>query len=368
MLRMQSLILAVFTPQFRKAIAPIVLFALGFFAISAPLSLALRAAEPMPDMMVLSPKLKAYQAAPDTYDTVFIGTSRTLYHIVPEEIERGAAEAGCTGWNVLNLGIFGLKGAEQDWLISQVLENGNGSIERIIIEDPLPNLRTLDDVTTNRARYFQSPDLWPAQMDNITSFPESLPKRIFRTGILTAGIGYDLSGVGRAAAMVFPSAYQPAPKTFDMSADGFEALDNLESDEITARHQEFINDPGKFHADLKRYGAPSNEDTTARAAYLAGRLDDLTRKGLEAALYISPDLAELDRTPRTGEAVRNLPGDYNVLNFNRPDVYPDLFERALWFDFSHLDEAGARRLSFKAGQELCPMTNSYKEAESYAFR
>ena len=106
---------------------------------------------------------------------------------------------------------------------------------------------------------------------------------------------------------------------------------------------------------------------TPRAHYLAERLDRLKAKGMNAALYISPDLGELDRTPRTGEAVKAL-GDYRVLNFNRPDAYPDLFQRDLWFDFSHLGEAGAHKLSVEVGREYCTLSKGNTDTASYALR
>ena len=354
--------------QIRSALFHAVLFAIGFVAVAVPLSLAMRAATPMPDLLVLSPKLDAYRQAPEKYDTVFVGTSRTFYHIVPDEVEAGAAEAGCPDWNVYNLGVFGLTGAEEDWLVDQVLAAGGDNLRRIVIEDPLPNARNLTEVTTDRARYFSNPALWPAQMAAIASYPESLPKRLFRTGMFAAGTGFDLSGVGRGAAMAFPPGVTPEPQTFNMEFDGFEALGSVPTPDIEARRKDFEDHPERFTEELARYGTSSGEDVSARAQYLAERLDRLTARGLNAALYISPDLAELDRTPRTGAAVSALPGGYKVLNYNRPDVHPELFGRDLWFDFSHLGEAGARRLSAEIGREYCTLSTAKKDTAADAVR
>jgi hypothetical protein len=353
--------------QIRTALFSTILFAIGFVAVAIPLSLGLRAATPMPDLLVLSPKLDAYKAAPDAYDTVFIGSSRTFYHILPDAVEQGAAEAGCPDWNVYNLGVFGLTGAEQDWMIEQVTAADGKSLKRIVIEDALPNERTLDGVTTNRARYFNSPDMWPAQIASIASYPESLPKRVFRGGMFALGTGFDLSGVGRGADLLFPPGDPEEPESFDLSNDGFEALGSIMTPDIEARRKDFEDKPEQFKQDLALYGARSDEDVSARAAYLAERLDQLNARGLDAALYISPDLPELDRTPRTGEAVKAL-GDYKVLNFNRPDAYPDLFERDLWFDFSHFGETGARMLSLKVGAEYCAMSSTGKDTVANAVR
>lgn len=365
---MRTLLQAILPDTLRAALLPAALFAAAFAGVAIPLSLAFRAQTPMPDMIVFTPKLEAYRAAAADYDTVFIGTSRTFYHIVPEEVEAGAALAGCPGWRVINLGVFGLTGYEQDWLTGEVLKAGDGKLQRVIIEDPLPNTHKLADATTDRARYFHGPEMWPAHMASIASYPESLPKRVFRAGMFVIGAGFDLSGVGRGSDLMFPPAEAPRPSQFDMSERGFEALGSITTPDILARRAEFENDPAGFDAYLARYGAPSNEDTAQRASYLADRLDRLSAAEVTSALYISPDLPELDRTPRTGEAVRALPGNRIVLNFNRPDVYPDLFERDLWYDFSHFGEAGARALSRLTGEELCAATGASTAVTADAVR
>jgi len=354
--------------QIRTALFHAALFAIGFVAVAVPLSLGLRAATPMPDLQVLSPKLHAYQTAAEKYDTVFVGTSRTFYHIVPDEVEAGAAAAGCPDWSVYNLGVFGVTGAEEDWLVDQVLAAGGDKLKRVVIEDPLPDARELTEVTTDRARYFSDPALWPQHLASIASYPESLPKRVFRTGMFALGVGFDLSGVGRGAAMAFPPGVTPKPQTFNLAFDGFEALGSIPTPGIEARRKDFEDHPARFAEEVARYGTSSGEDVRARAQYLAERLDRLKARGLDAALYISPDLEELDRTPRTGAAVADLPGDYKVLNYNRPDAYPELFSRDLWFDFSHLGEAGARRLSFEVGREYCSLSKPRKEIAGNAVR
>jgi hypothetical protein len=181
------------------------LFTAVFAMVATGLSLYMRATSPMPDMVVLSPKLEIYRADAAKYDTVFIGTSRTLYHIVPETIADAAEAAGCDVPSVFNFGVHGLTGAEQDWLIAEVLKAGKDHLSRVVLEDPLPEARTPGDVSSTRARFFHGPALYKANLDSILSFPESMPKRLFRSGILAYGIGYDLSGVGRAADRAFPA-------------------------------------------------------------------------------------------------------------------------------------------------------------------
>ncbi|KCZ94485.1 hypothetical protein HJO_03885 [Hyphomonas johnsonii MHS-2] len=332
---------------------PCLLFAGVFVVCAASISTILRHRAGVPEMSVLSPKLAAYQSQPDAYDTLFVGTSRTFYHIVPEVIESSAAEYGCPDLRVFNFGVFGLTGAEQDWLVDQILDAGQGHLRAIVLEDPLPEARATREATSTRARFFNSTGNAGRRIASIMSYPESIAKKVYRIGVLGYGMAYDLSGVGRAATVAFPAAVPDVPETLNLSQDGFEALGSVPTDDILARHKDFEDNPAKFADALARYGAPSNEKVEPRAVYIASRIKALEARGINAALYISPDPLELDRTPRVGEAVRALMPETTVIDLNRPDEYPDLFERGIWFDFSHVGEEGARRLSRHAGQELC---------------
>lgn len=331
------------------------LFTAVFAMVASGLSLYMRATSPMPDMVVLSPKLEIYRTDAAKYDTVFIGTSRTLYHIVPETIADAAEAAGCDVPSVFNFGVHGLTGAEQDWLIAEVLEAGEGHLTRVILEDPLPEARTPADVSSTRSRFFHGPAFYKANLDSILSFPESMPKRVFRSGIFAYGVGYDLSGVGRAADRAFPieqTVTQNDMRKFRLE-HGFEALNEVTSDSIEARHQEFLDQPEKFAEALEKYSWGDSPNLDARARYMIGKLRALEAEGLEALLYVSPDPLELDRTPQVGKRVAEIAPDIPVLNYNQPDAYPALFERDIWQDFSHVSRVGANILSTQLGTDLC---------------
>lgn len=337
------------------------LFALAFAIVSASLSLFLRATSPEPHIDMLTHKLTTLAEQAEEFDTIFLGTSRTLYHIVPEEVEAAAAEAGCPAINAFNLGVYGMTGSEQDWVLRRVLETRSNKLQRIIIEPPLPEYRHVHEIMTNRSRFFHGPDNHADAMKSLSSYGESLPKRIYRAGIYALGVAYDLSGVGRAAERVLPPPPGESWPPMSMAEDGFEALDEQQSADIEARHQEFLDDPGKVDYQLGLYGNPS-PNIDARASYMTDKLRAIAEAGIEPALFISPDFMELDRTPQTGETVRAQMPDASVLNFNRPDIYPGLFETNLWHDFSHYNRDGATKLSRAVGAELCRSISAQQQA------
>lgn len=347
---------------------PAALFAGTFTICAALLSQGLRAATPMPHLTVLSDKLEYWRANAAEYDTVFIGTSRTFYHIDPVTVAASAADAGCPDVRAFNFGVFGLTGAELDFVVDEVLSAPGADLRMVVLEDALPQPSAMVDATNTRARWFHGPAYWGGALDNITSYPESLPKRIFRTGIFVYGAGFDLSGAGLGAALMFPPAHPYTEAPMDLSLLGYEPLGSILTDNIVARRKDFLNNPDGFTKALTHYGAPSNEAVEARAAYIAQRLKAIEARGVDAAFYVSPDLVELDRTPRVGEAVQALDPSLDVFNYNRPDRYTDIFEREMWHDFSHLLPQGAERLSAYVGADICESLTQSSEGDAHAVR
>lgn len=345
-----------------KRVGVSLLFLLAFAIVSSCISLVMRATSPEPEIDMLSKKLRTVAENAQSYDTIFLGTSRTLYHVIPAEVEAAAAENGCTGLGVFNLGVYAMTGVEQDWVLRRLLETRADNLQRIVLEPPLPEFRYVREITTDRSRFFHGPDNHADAIASISSYGESLPKRVFRAGMYLLGTAYDMSGVGLAAARVFPPPEKDTFPTMSMAEDGFEALDEVTSDDIEARHQEFLDDQEKARAQLDLYGRPS-PNIDARAAYMTKKLRRIQAAGVEPVLFVSPDLMEIDRTPQTGEAVARLAPDIPVLNFNRPDAYPELFEMNLWHDFSHYNRAGATKLSRAIGVELCRSISNQSQAD-----
>lgn len=337
----------------KKAIIPVLLFTLAFGSFCTFLSLQLRKTEAEPDFLVLSPKLNHFRQNFSNYNTVFLGTSRTFYHILPEAVESAATEAGCSGLKVYNFGVFGLNGAEQDWLLSEILQTDGLQLDHLVIEDPLPAEKKPGEVTTERSRHFHQPELYSSYLEDIFSFPESKPKHLFRTAIFGYGLVYDLSGIGRFSKAVFPPATETTPFSFDFTDAGFEALGSSSNADIEKRRKDFEDNPAQFVQNLEgfEYGAESSSE--ARADYHIKRLNMISQQGIQAGLFISPDTQELRRTSWIGKAVEDRDTDFSVFNYNLPDQHPSIFERGNWFDFSHLNKDGATLLSQKVGQQLC---------------
>ncbi|MEM7662219.1 MAG: hypothetical protein AAF292_08205 [Pseudomonadota bacterium] len=338
----------------RTGIGLFALFALTFAAVAVPLSLLLRARAPAPHMIVLSQKLEIYGEMPQAFDTIFVGTSRTYYHIVPDAVEDAAEATGCDRPSVFNFGIFGLTGAEQSWLIAEIQRLGRDKLSRLVFEHALPEARTFARATDIRSRYFHGPEHYAAIAENISSMPETAPKRLFRSGIAMLGIGYDLSGVGRASEALFPSLAELDDDTAPFRRErGFAALDEEIAPDIIQRGKAFSADPAAFPRLITKRANMDLPNTTARASYLGEQADTLTNSGIRSGIWFPPNLLDEDPHRRLAAAIQEASPATTVLDYSRPEAYPNLFNQSLWFDDAHLGREGATLLSAEVGKDLC---------------
>jgi len=360
---MRSLLKALPDPVFRNA-GPVLLAVLAFALTAIALSTTLRASQPAPFMQVLTPKLEHYEDQHAAYDTIVVGTSRTLYHVQPEAVKTGMAEAGCSGRSVYNFGVFGLRGAELDWLIDQILADDRPSLKTVIMEQPLEPHREFARVTETRGRYFSGPSFFGQTMDAITTHSESAPKKVFRAAIAGYGTVYDLSGVGRAAEIAFPPAETIERDAFSFAEDGFEALDDVQAEAVLARNAAFRADIDAFQGKLDRYRAQPRIGADQSATYMIERLNLFKEAGYQPIFYASPSVDYLDLTPDVADAVSAFAPDLDVLNFNAPDQYPELFDQGFWFDFGHMGRAGAEAFSRQFGEAICRAELARSEGEA----
>ncbi|MEM6899616.1 MAG: hypothetical protein AAF583_07605 [Pseudomonadota bacterium] len=332
----------------------VALFALAFAVVAVPLSLALRARAPAPAMIVLSPKLEIYSERPKAFDTVFVGTSRTYYHIVPRIIENAVEAAGCKRPSVFNFGVFGLTGAEQSWLIEKIQRIGDGALSHLVFEHALPEARNFAQVTDVRSRYFHGPAHYSSISKSIWSMPEIGPKRIFRGGIAILGIGYDLSGIGRASEALFPSTEDALDETETfLRESGFSALDEEVVPDIIERGLAFSADPEAFARLKAQRTSEDLPNAPARASYLAEQAAALTVNGIRNGIFFPPNILDEDPKRRLVTAIEIASPETIVIDYSRPEEYPDLFIQSLWFDDAHLGREGATLLSAEVGKDLC---------------
>jgi hypothetical protein len=122
---------------------------------------AIRESLPFPEVLAVKQKLEHLAERHDDYDTLFLGSSRIYYQIIPALFDRLAAEQGLPTHS-FNAAIAGMRPPEDAYYLDYLLRNPPKNLRWVFIE--LAGLRTTadaDKVGTVRAVYWHDwPRLW----------------------------------------------------------------------------------------------------------------------------------------------------------------------------------------------------------------
>ena len=113
---------------------------------------------PFPDVPIVRQKLQQFTARPDDFDTIFIGSSRIHYQIIPPVFDELATTAGLPT-SSYNAGVAGMRPVEDSFLLDRLLENPPKNLRWVFIE--LAGMRLAIDAEkreTLRALYWHD---WP---------------------------------------------------------------------------------------------------------------------------------------------------------------------------------------------------------------
>ena len=115
---------------------------------------AIREALPFPDVPLVKAKIEHLAARRDDYDTLFLGSSRIYYQLIPALFDRLAAEEGLPARS-FNAAIAGLRPPEDAYYLDYLLRSPPKNLRWVFIE--LAGLRTAldpDKIGTVRAVYW----------------------------------------------------------------------------------------------------------------------------------------------------------------------------------------------------------------------
>ncbi|HYR58777.1 MAG TPA: hypothetical protein VEO95_09120, partial [Chthoniobacteraceae bacterium] len=138
----------------------------------------IREALPFPDIMLVKPKLDHLAAHHDEYDTLFIGSSRIYYQIIPALFDQLAAEQGLPTRS-FNAAIAGMRPPEDAYYFDYILRHPPKRLRWVFIE--LASVHTEmdpDKIGTVRAIYWHDlPRLWLIFQRALSSPRRLLPRR-----------------------------------------------------------------------------------------------------------------------------------------------------------------------------------------------
>ena len=323
-----------------------------------------------PNLGLFGRKVDHFVESHQDYNVLLIGTSRTYRGLDPALLQRVAARGGCDV-RAFNLGIPKLRLTELR-LLSDRLTPGMLKDYDLIVMSPMASSGiVMTNWSSNRIQHFSDWEgYWTSLVDIWhTPLTKGFPKRVYYSALLTGSFAYRQLGIGRLASnlrgTLSGDADNPSGYLFDGSAiidfsrDGYVALDDEPSQQFAIRGQQIKDDPDYFET-LKTREVAVDDFRGAMAERSWKRFewakDHLAAFDGPIALFLPPLLTFRAQDQALAE-VATAEGA-PVLNYNRSDLYPELFEREHWFDYYHVGESGAEMLTTMMGEDICSLIDS----------
>jgi hypothetical protein len=320
-----------------------VLCALAGFAGTAA---ALRPAVPWPSELGLRAKFEHFAAHRDDYDAVVFGTSFTQYGIKPETLDLELAQRGLPQHS-FNFAIAGMNAYEQDHLIRSVLALEPARLARIYVEAVSwsePEGNWVEGEFHARAIHWHTPVQTLGVLRTIWGYPErGLRDKLARSGVHLRLMLQRLVNHAQAPIIVATLLGTDDPFAYLQPRDlgerqGFRRLATTDGPEFVTRRRRFLNNIATYEERLALI-EPHNrlaQDPQNLPAVIAQR-ERLRATGARVVWFVPPS----DSGAGEYYALRldgTLP---DLLGFNWPSRFPELYDPQNHFDRGHLNERGA---------------------------
>jgi hypothetical protein len=320
----------------------------GFVAACAILT---RAVAPAPaDSVLRADWLRANGAR---FDTVFIGSSRTIRQVVPATFDGAMAEAG-RPTRSFNLGSAGMRAPEDAFVLDRALEGRREPLQFLFVEcNPVRLGIPEQDRGTMRAVYWHDGPRVRTLWGRVWAHPSIRPDGPYGIPLLTRRLAefadhvrhwaWNASRLGRAPELLDrrlrAGAPAPAEPGLGPNGDGYDPgreRREMNAEEIAEYEQQLAEEIAR--------GKPDHFGDTASQAELARKRALAERFGAKLVL-IAP--------PTVGRAFAPLPGSgFLFLDFSDPARYPELFAVPHRCDRGHLNHVGALLYSRLLAREL----------------
>ena len=315
-------------------------FCLGLFGGSVLIERQLQL--PMLPVPLVKEKIEWLAQHGDQYDTLFIGTSRTLEHIQPALFDQLMAQAGMPTHS-FNLGILGMRPPEDSYLLETVLAKRRAPLKLVIVEANTINAENeADALGTLREVYWRDTSrFWVVTR----SILERKRKTLWKTEVLVHNLNVYLRktlSVGRGIEWLtghLEKNASPPPQSLGKYSDGYLSYDTPLR---TIKDEEWR----VFQTKFKRNIQLVFNDGASQQELAKKRLWVEAHGGKMIAF--TPPIAGINHFIPDPRLHPGLPW----LNFFQPAKYPEFFQKENLADSGHLNQQGAEFFTRRLVEEI----------------
>ncbi len=335
-------------------------FVIGFITIAGVIHVVTDMYAPKAHIGLIEDKRQILETEAQDYNLIFLGTSQTFRNINPEIVSKNTQ----CNFKAYNAGVPGLTLEELDDYVQTLKKTADIKKPRLIVfADPLPPKPKFDAALNDRTQAYTSINNLKTRFKNVWSLPEPIWKRIALGGFVGTSQLYNALNIGRLSQWLLQDKYDSeiisdAPP---MKA-GFPSLTyDIDNDPaIAKRHEMFQKISDTWQKDILETQTKEGFDAIENIKKYrrrVGILSDLASRISQAGdipiliIFPEPDTLKQDRTLES--AVSRYAPELPILMTAEPKLFPQLWNKDVWFDKTHLNEKGAKILSREISAPLC---------------
>lgn len=338
----------------RSPLLMLVIAMVTFLILTSLVAHYYRSVNGAPYMAVLTEKLEDFTQDASDYDIVFLGTSETFRHVDPQTISDTLSQGG-QDLSVYNFGVPALNFAELRFLVDRMAERPATGRKFVVIQNPLPAGGDLNNLLTDRGRYFRSGARVGDTASEVVCYTGTslgLFRRIYSN---TLAVSAETVGFGRLGSTLFPVlgeqelGYDPAYRT----NHGYWPVERDLTDHVAERSKHSPMTPEKMQTYIAGGGmkAPRDGRLACRAGLILDLVRDLEEAGYTVIYFNPPTVKFSPLSNAVRDKMIDLDPNLKVLDFDSAS-HAEFTAPDLWFDESHMKDEGAQRLSHLIGERL----------------
>jgi hypothetical protein len=316
------------------------LFLLGFVALLALLGRA----DPLTDVPVVGPKLAHFRRHAARYDTLFLGSSLVHRQVSPAVYDAELAALGLESCS-FNFGVLGMVPPESYYLLERILDERPPNLRTVFLELSSLQLRVKRE-HTRRFDYWHSPR---TTLDVVRAIRGAGWDRAVQAHQILRHLEAGLRKAfhcGQGPALLHTLAGAADPAALGPDGDGWLSTEDDTSNRIELRRELGELEEEELGARLGALRAGSGTGTARREGavgleLLARAIERVRAAGATPILLVPP--RHQVRSSLADHVREHL--DVEILEFDDPARYPELYVPELRFDLNHLNRDGAALFS-----------------------
>jgi len=318
---------------------------------------------PYPETGGRRDKWEYWEEHAEDYDAVFIGSSHVFHSVVPEVLEDELGRRGIE-FRSFNLGTCAVWGVEADYLLDLVLARRSRRLKWIFLETGMQHADRLENPPLH-VRHFHTlrstRDMISIALDRPKPLVERLQQVLGHVHICLenlANVGQGKRVLGRALGGEWRTVVVGEPTLAEGA--GYEPLEDADPEGRRRTRMLEREEEWRTRVELRlKYEPKVLSDGTrgellpSDVAIVRRQVERVREAGYELVHFVPPRVEPITRAARLDQAGL-LP---TLVDFGTPVSHPELFRFELWYDFTHLNEEGARRFSALLADEIAELVD-----------